>query len=126
MTFLASGALFSFGDMMGAFSSSLFGNAEVSTMASIGTNVISNVDEAKKINAVIESVLLFIAIVGYIAFIRGWFVLKAFADGGNSSASVAQALTLLFGGALAINMGELVNVMQETVGIDAGWRLTFS
>src|SRR5690606_4689082 len=31
MTFVAAGALFSFGDSIGAFSSSLFGNAEVMT-----------------------------------------------------------------------------------------------
>lgn len=116
MTFLASGALFSFADMIGSFSSSLFGDAVVSTNANISSSVISNAADSEKISAVIESLMAFIMIVGYIAFIRGWFVLKAFADGAQN-ASLAQALTFLFGGALAINMGELVNVLQNTVGI---------
>ncbi|HEX2753172.1 MAG TPA: hypothetical protein VHP34_08775, partial [Alphaproteobacteria bacterium] len=64
----------------------------------------------------------FVMLVGYIAFIRGWFVLKAFADG-QQGATVAQGLTFLIGGSLAINLGELVNALQETVGI-AG--ITFS
>jgi intracellular multiplication protein IcmC len=116
MTFLASGALFTFGDMMGSFSSSLFGTATVSTYATISPSVISNSGDSAKISAVIEALMAFIMIVGFIAFIRGWFVLKAFADG-NTNASVAQALTFLFGGALAINLGALVNVLQSTVGI---------
>jgi hypothetical protein len=117
MTFLSSGALFSFGDMMGSFSSSLFGDAAVSTYANISTTVISDPEDANRVAAVVEAVMVFIMIVGYIAFIRGWFVLKAFADG-NSSVSLAQALTFLFGGALAINLGELVNVLQKTVGVE--------
>jgi intracellular multiplication protein IcmC len=122
MTFLASGALFAFGDMMGSFSSSLFGTATVSTYATISPTVISNSGDAAKISAVVEALMAFIMLVGFIAFIRGWFVLKAFADG-NSNATIAQALTFLFGGALAINLGALVNVLQNTVGVSG---ITFS
>jgi hypothetical protein len=115
MTFLASGALFSFGDMMGTFSTSLFGNSTVMTQATITAAVIDPAD-ADKIAKVVEAIMTFVMIVGFIAFIRGWFVLKAFADG-QSGATLAQGLTFLFGGALAINLGELVNVLQTTLGI---------
>jgi hypothetical protein len=118
MTFLASGALFSFGDMMGSFSTSLFGNSTIKTVAQIdpnGTLGLSSVD-ADKIAAVMEAVMAFVMIVGFIAFIRGWFVLKAFADG-QQGATLAQGLTFLFGGALAINLSELVNALQATVGV---------
>lgn len=117
MTFLVSGALFSAGSMMGTFSSSLFGSATVSTFAEISPTIISNGGDRDKIEAVIEALMAFIMIVGFIAFIRGWFVLRAFADGGSQNATLAQALTFLFGGALAINLGALINVLGTTVGV---------
>jgi hypothetical protein len=122
MTFVAAGALFSFGDSIGTFSSSLFGDRTVATESSIDATIITDADDRERIQAVIEGVMVFVMLVGYIAFIRGWFVLKAFADG-QQGATVAQGLTFLIGGSLAINLGELVNALQETVGI-AG--ITFS
>lgn len=122
MTFVAAGALFSFGDTIGTFSSSLFGNEQVMTQSSISEDVIGDENDRERIQAVIEGVMVFVMLVGYIAFIRGWFVLKAFADG-QQGATVAQGLTFLIGGSLAINLGELVNALQETVGIEG---ITFS
>lgn len=116
VTFIAAAALFSFGDSMGSFSASLFGDSTVMTKSTISATVISNATDRDRIQAVIEGVMAFIMIVGYIAFIRGWFVLKSFADG-MQGATLAQGLVFLFGGALAINLGELVNVLQTTLGI---------
>lgn len=122
MTFITASALFAFGDMMGAFSTSLFGNSEVATRVTLADMAGLRGEDADKIETVIQSVMAFIMIVGFIAFIRGWFVLRAFADG-NQGATMAQGLTFLFGGALAINLGELVNAIQETVGVTG---ITFS
>ncbi len=116
MTFITASALFAFGDMMGAFSSSLFGDNEIATRVTLADIAGVTGDDAEKIQTVIQSVMAFVMIVGFIAFIRGWFVLRAFADG-NQGATMAQGLTFLFGGALAINLGELVNAIQKTVGV---------
>ncbi len=124
MTFLASGGLFAIGGMMGTFCNSFFGKATTSTFAMIGTNILSNPADVAIVAPVIESVMTFIMIVGFIAFIRGWFVLKAFADG-NSQTSVAQAITFLIGGTLAINLGQLVNVIEGTLGLSAANSITF-
>lgn len=116
MTFITAGALLAFGDMMGTFTSSLFGDAEISTRATITNNVGLSDDDAKRVQTVIEGVMAFVMIVGFIAFIRGWFVLRNFAEG-QQGATMAQGLTFLFGGALAINLGDLVNAFQQTLGI---------
>jgi intracellular multiplication protein IcmC len=119
MTFVAASALFAIPGSMGAMVFSLFGdNADTSTVAILGPNIV-DAASAPRIQAVIESVMVFIAIVGMIAFIRGWLVLKAFADG-QQSATIAQGLTFLFGGALAINLGELVEILQTTLGLTCG------
>lgn len=118
MTFVASGALFSFGDSMGSFANSLFGDdgSTLKTNALVSNDVISDTDDRQRIQVVIEAVMTFVMLVGYIAFIRGWFVLRAFADG-QQGATIAQGLTFLFGGTLAINLGELINVIMRTVDV---------
>ncbi len=121
MTFIASGALFSFGDSMGSFTSTVFGDNNLMSIIVINSNVITNATDKARIEKVLEGVEVFVMIVGYIAFIRGWFVLKNFADG-QQGATMAQGLTFLFGGTLAINLGELINALQNTVGVGA---LTF-
>lgn len=121
MTFIASGALFSFGDSMGAFTSTVFGDNNLMSVIVINSNVITNATDKARIEKVLEGVEVFVMIVGYIAFIRGWFVLKNFADG-QQGATMAQGLTFLFGGTFAINLGELINALQNTVGVGA---LTF-
>ena len=115
MTFIAAGSLFSLAQMIGIFSGSLFGTNVVNTYVNISTDVLPASD-AEIVAPVIESLMIFIMIVGFIAFIRGWFVLKAFADG-SQQATLAQGLTFLVGGALAINLGDLVNALQTTVGV---------
>ncbi len=121
MTFIASGALFSFGDMAGAFSNSLFGTSSSATFATISSTVLTTADAAQ-VEPVIQSLMIFVMIVGLIAFVRGLFVLKAFADG-SQQASLAQALTFLIGGTMAINLGQLINLLQNTVGVSG---ITFS
>jgi hypothetical protein len=122
MTFIASGALFSFGDSMGSFTSSVFGDTSLMTNINIDPTVIVDTTDRERVEKVLEGVEVFVMIVGYIAFIRGWFVLKNFADGQQGNVTLAQGLTFLFGGTLAINLGELINALQTTVGVGA---LTF-
>jgi hypothetical protein len=125
MTFVASGALFSIGDLMGTFVNSLFGTTVTSTFAVIGANILADPNDVAQVAPVIEALMSFIMIVGFIAFIRGWFVLKAFADGSSQSATLAQALTFLIGGTMAINLGALVNAIENTVGLTPANAITF-
>lgn len=122
MTFIVAGALFAFADMVGIFCTSLFGDAHVSTYVNIGSNIM---EDGSKIAPVIDAMMIFIMLVGFVAFLRGWFVLRAFADG-NQQATVAQALTFLIGGALAINMGGVVNALTNSLGLDRNNIITFS
>ena len=122
MTFIAAGVLMSSAQMIGTMSSSLFGTPVLNTYAVISSSVISNATTAARIDTVIESMMTFIMLVGYIAFIRGWFVLKAFADGAQGT-SLAQGLTFIIGGTIAINLGNLINALSNTLGLTS---LTFS
>lgn len=122
MTFIASGMLFNYGASMGTFATSIFGDNSLMTRVTIDNTVIDNSSgDADRMQTLLEALEFFVLIVGYIAFIRGWFVMKNFADG-QQGATLAQGLTFLIGGAVAINLGELINAVQTTVGLNA---LTF-
>lgn len=122
--FVVAGALFAFGDMAGSFSSSLFGDASVKTYSVISSDVLSNAEDAERIATVIDAVMAFVALVGFIAFIRGWFVLRDVSEGGGK-ANLSQAIVFLIAGTIAINLGEFINIVQQTIGVDPANTLAF-
>lgn len=119
MTFFVAGALFNAGNMVGFATATLFGDASQSTYWTPGTDLKTALGAGEaQVTDTINALMIFVSLVGYIAFIRGFFVLRSFADG-NQQTSLAQALTFLFGGALAINLGDLVNAIQDSLGYTA-------
>jgi len=122
-TFIVAGALFSLANMMGAFSTSLFGSNQSFTYATLSFTGVSATAQTH-IEVVTEAVLGFMMILGWISFARGWFILKAVADGGGN-ASLMAGITHIIGGALAVNLGHLINAVQQTLGI-AGFGIAMS
>lgn len=115
MTFIVAGVLFTLDDMMGAFSSSLFGDNNITTYATLATPIDGGaIDD--HVLAVISSILLFMMLVGWVSFIRGFFLLRDVAEG-RGQASLMAAITHIFGGALAVNLGPLMNAVQSTFGL---------
>ena len=118
MTFLAAGALFSADSMMEAWSVSLFTSDTVTTQAALQYTAGTSKVEQDHVHAVISAIIAFMAILGWISFIRGWFILRDVAEG-NQQASLMAGFTHLFGGALAVNLGPLLNHVQATLGLGA-------
>ncbi len=114
MTFVLAGVLFTLNDLMTAFSGSMFGDNDITTYAVLSTPIDGGaIDD--HVLAVISSVLLFMMLVGWISFIRGFFILRDVAEG--KQASLMAAVTHIFGGALAVNLGPLMNAVQSTFGL---------
>ncbi len=120
ITFLTGAALMSLGQSMGSFTSSLFGNNTMRNFVDLSAPVQAALSaaEEKQLENVIGSVMMFVSIVGFVAFVRGMYVLKAVADG-NQQHSLTQAFTFLLGGALAVNLGDVINMIQSTIGATA-------
>ncbi len=115
MTFVVAGVLFTMDDMMDAFSLSMFGDMDITTYAVLSTPIDGGyVDD--HVLAVISSILMFMMLVGWISFIRGFFILREVAEG-KGQASLMAAVTHIFGGALAVNLGPLMNAVQSTFGL---------
>ena len=66
-------------------------------------------------DAAIKGVLLFIKMVGHIAIVRGFFILKRLGEG--QQGEMGRALTHILGGALAVNINKTVEILANTVGM---------
>jgi hypothetical protein len=123
-TFLIGGLLMSSSIIMRAFSSSIFNNPITDSTATLQFTGGMAASETAATYHVINAVLQFLIVLGLISFVRGLFILRDVAEG-KGNASTMAGMTHLIGGALAVNMGPLLNAIQQTLGITA-FGVTFS
>ena len=124
MTFIVAGALLSVDAMMGAWGSSMFNSSTVANSSVLSYTGGMTAGEQQHVLGVISTMLIFMMILGWVSFIRGWFILRDVAEGGHN-ASMMAGITHLFGGALAVNLGPLMNAVQVTLGLtDYGVNFT--
>lgn len=123
-TFLVAGVLLSANAIMGAFNVSLFGTETVTTYATLSFSGGLTGTELSHIHNVISAVLAFLMVIGWISFIRGWFIVREVAEG-SQQASLMAGMTHIFGGALAVNLGPVLEAVQETFGI-TGYGISFA
>ena len=64
----------------------------------------------------ISGILLFVKLIGHIAFFRGLLILKNLSEGAQG-ATIGRALTHLFGGAAAININATAAMLSATFGM---------
>lgn len=124
MTFIIGGALISYNDLMRAVTTSITGDATTKTYADLQYTDGLSGDELGAVHAVITAVIKFMILIGLISFVRGLFIVRDVAEG-NQQASMMAAVTHIVGGALAVNLGPLLNAVQETLGIST-LGVTFS
>ena len=123
-TFVVGAILLSSTTLLRALSSSLFGSPVTTTMADLLYAEGMSIPEQEAVYNVVDAVLKFLIIVGMISFVRGIFIMRDVAEG-SQQASTMAGLTHIVGGALAVNLGPLLNAVQQTLGITA-FGMTFS
>lgn len=115
MTFVTGGALLSFNGLIRGISASFFGSPVTKTYATLEYTKGMDGGLIESSYAVINSVVQFMILIGLISFIRGLFILRSAAEGGQQ-ASIMAGVTHIIGGALAVNLGPVVNAVQATLG----------
>lgn len=70
-------------------------------------------------NAVWDVILDIMKVIGFIAFVRGWFYLTQMGQQGAQGV-VGKGLTHIIGGTLAYHMGPTLHVLMTTFGFDMG------
>jgi len=112
--FLTGGVLLSINSILGAAVNSVFQSGAQNNAALTYTEGLEGV--AGNANAVIGAIMAFVAIIGWISFIRGFFIMKDVAHG-NGQASAMAGITHIIGGAIAVNLGGIIKAVQATLGI---------
>lgn len=107
-TFLTAAGLMAFGYIMYTFQMSIFGTDTLAANQVINTNSTLN----DKAGQTLWGVFIFLRIVGYISVLRGLFMLRAMAEGGN--VSLMAVATHMIAGSLLANGGYLVDTLQYT------------
>lgn len=124
MTFGIGGALISYNDIMRAASATFTGSSTTTTFATMNYTTGMTGAEVDAAHAVVSSIIKFMIIVGIISFVRGLFIVRSVAEG-NQQASMMAGVTHLVGGALAVNLGPVLNAVQATLGT-TGFGITFT
>ncbi|MCL2468753.1 MAG: hypothetical protein FWF24_00755 [Alphaproteobacteria bacterium] len=98
---------------------SIFASGEVSNVSQYSaiawSKVVGDADTTA-INNTVRAVLAFIQIIGVIAFLRGWLLIKTAMDGGQ--ATVPQGVVHVVAGAMALNIDKMIEVFNNTFGLD--------
>jgi len=124
MTFAIGGALIAYNDIIKAASTTFTGNATTATYASLDYTTGMTSQEAAAATAVVTSIIKFMIVIGIISFVRGLFIVRSVAEG-NQQASMMAGVTHIIGGALAVNLGPVLNAVQSTLGT-TGYGISFA
>lgn len=122
--FLVAGVLMSMGSTVGTITETFFSSRGVGNYVSI-LGFSGSVDLTHAHN-VANAIVQFMMIVGLISFVRGWFILKAAADGGSQQATIMSSVVHIVAGILLINLGPFLMAVQKTLGIGPNIGLSFT
>jgi intracellular multiplication protein IcmC len=65
--------------------------------------------------AMIDTIVLFMEFIGFIAFMRGWFIIAHAGQPGGQPGSISKGIIHIIGGILAINFLPLVKILSNTI-----------
>ncbi len=116
MTFVAGGALISFSPMISVFVDSVFGSSVSQTYASLAYTGGMDETAIARSNTVIAAIMRFVLLLGLVSIMRGIFIVRGVSEG-NSQASMMAGMTHIVGGAIAVNLGGFIQIIQTTLGI---------
>lgn len=123
-TFVTGGVLLSYNHFMRMFTTTLFGTSTTTTNPLIAYEGFTAAEKAHAY-LIIGAILKFMIIIGLISFVRGIFIIRGVAEG-NQQSSLMAGMTHMIGGALAVNLGPLLNLVQNTLGIAEKYGIWFT
>jgi intracellular multiplication protein IcmC len=114
--------LMTIGDNLNMMLASVFGSGTVSSGTAVTASsvlswgFVSSVGGgSQQFATAIAAALTFIQLIGAIAFVRGWLIMKKVVEGGGQ-ATMAQGITHILGGVFAINIGAVLKIFDNTLG----------
>jgi intracellular multiplication protein IcmC len=111
LIFLLSGSMLLYlKDAIDTFNITVFGSSSILAYNQLSSNFAAQLANAG------QSIILFVQVIGLIAFIRGWIIIaKGATQNGHSQGGFGKGLMHVFGGILAINIVGTLNVLSNTL-----------
>jgi hypothetical protein len=109
--------LYTVGTSLNSIMTSVFGDSQI-----WGPNVVVSAiaydfgANTQPFQSAVYAALTFFQLVGFIAFIRGWLIIRDAVEGAHGQKTVAQGMTHIIGGVLAVNIYRFLDVMDTTFG----------
>jgi len=116
MTFIVAAILLSIGNIMNAVSVSVLGSQDFTTNYQLVAIPAALGSHGQMAQSAFQAALIFVQLVGWLAFARGWLLIRDIVDG-TSKSSMLSGFTHVVGGALAANIGLVLQALQATLGI---------
>jgi len=66
-------------------------------------------------SAMLDTIVMYMQFIGFLAFIRGWFIISHAGQPGVQPGSIAKGIVHIIGGILAVNFIPLVNILYNTI-----------
>ena len=111
LCFVAGTAMFSFPALLTSAELSLFGAGGGASSLSYGGA------DSDRYDALLQALFAIVQIIGVVSFLKGWFVLRAAADG-HGRATMGSGAWHIVGGLLAWHIVPVLAAVQETTGIE--------
>lgn len=122
-TFIVGAMLMSVNEFIRIVSMNIFNSGTIQTKAKLSYTSGMSTAELAEFYATVSGLLKFMMMIGLISFARGLFIIRGVAEG-NQQSSIMAGMTHIIAGALALNLGPFLNLIQATLGI-TGYGLTF-
>ena len=108
--------LYTVGTSLNEIMATVFGDSQIWGSGLVTSAIASDFGgNTQPFQAAVYAALTFFQLVGFIAFIRGWIILRDAVEG-QGQKTVAQGLTHIFGGVLAVNIYRFLDVMDTSFG----------
>ncbi len=120
LTYIGFGALLiTIGDNLDMMLTSVFGTPDVAPETVINWSKLSALvgggGVSQRFIDAVNAALVFVQLIGAIAFVRGWLIMKNVVEG-HSNVTLAQGMTHILGGVAAINIYQFLIAMDYTFG----------
>ncbi|HUY67724.1 MAG TPA: hypothetical protein VMV79_00295 [Alphaproteobacteria bacterium] len=113
---LVGAVLVTVGQSLGVIMATLFGSNFINPSSDVlGWNAVTTLNASSEFTTAIIAALTFFQLIGLIAFVRGWLIVKNAVEG-VGQATMVQGFTHIIGGVLAINIYGFLEVLDHTFG----------
>jgi intracellular multiplication protein IcmC len=101
-------------------SNSIFGGSSTVNYSNVGSGsevlgYVASDSFAQQWASMANTLVLYIQFVGFLSFVKGWFILSKSAGHGAPQDSVSKGITHIIGGLIAINFVAATNIIYNTI-----------